>query len=357
MPAAAPVTPTLDNYAAIAARYNALVPPRKGETPTRNALASVGALLAADQAPGEKFILFVTDGQPDYCDDGNELCPPDSVVGELQTLSKAGVKTLVFGISSPLSTVSDVALSGFANAGAGQPVAPLVPDLNAIFDQCAGVPGWAADFATTGKQATRGHTVGDYNPAGGGTAKVFKPDLTNQQALVGAISAALSGVKSCVFDLGNLEGKAIKVDRTQLGKAHVLVMGTQIPLDDANGWSMTTDTQLQLSGAACEAWRKPENTMIDFQFPCELIVDRDNPSARLALTRRAFGSASPASGRGAERPVAEAPEWAQRTRIRGGGPAEGRSPFRGAASAVRFRRGSRSGRSGGRAARASGWRA
>ena len=83
-PQLAPVTPALGNFAAISSRYNALVAPRKGETPTRNALASVGALLAADQAPGEKFILFVTDGQPDYCDDGNELCPPDSVVGREQ---------------------------------------------------------------------------------------------------------------------------------------------------------------------------------------------------------------------------------------------------------------------------------
>jgi hypothetical protein len=271
-PMMAPVAPALDNYQAISTRYNGLTPPRKGETPTRNALAQVGALLAADQAPGEKFILFVTDGQPDYCDDGNELCPPDSVVGELQTLAKAGVQTLVFGISSPLTTISDAVLAGFANAGAGQPVARLVPDINAIFDQCSGVAGWAADFATTGKQATQGHTIGDYDPNGGGTAKVFKPDLTNQQALVGSIRNALSGVKSCVFDLSNLDGKKITVDQTQLTRAHVIVMGAEVPLDDANGWHMTTDTQLELSGTACDLWRKPENMTIDFQFPCELIV-------------------------------------------------------------------------------------
>jgi hypothetical protein len=271
-PMMAPVAPALDNYMPIAMRYNALVAPRKGETPTRNALVQVGTLLANDPAPGEKFILFVTDGQPDYCDDGNELCPPDSVVGELQTLAKGGVKTLVFGISSPLTTISDAVLAGFANAGAGQPVAALVPDINAIFDQCAGVAGWAADFAATGKQATRGHTIGDYDPMGGGMAKVFKPDLTNQKALVDEISAALSGVKSCVFDLSNLDGKKITVDQTQLNRAHVIVMGTEVPLDDMNGWHMTSDTQLELSGTACDLWRQPENTTIDFQFPCELIV-------------------------------------------------------------------------------------
>jgi len=267
-----PVAPALDNATAISARYNGLVAPRKGETPTRNALAQVGALLAADQAPGQKFILFVTDGQPDYCDDGNALCPPDSVVGELQTLSMAGIGTLVFGISSPLSTISDVSLAAFANAGAGQPVGPLVADVNAIYDQCAGVAGWQADFATTGKAAMRPSTIGAYSPTPG-TATVFKPDLTNQTALVNEISNALSGVKSCVFDLGNLSsGKPISVDLTQLDKAHVLIKGVDVPRDDTNGWHMTSASQLELSGTACDTWRKPENDTIDFQFPCEIII-------------------------------------------------------------------------------------
>jgi carboxymethylenebutenolidase len=85
----------------------------------------VAILLRADTAPGEKFILFVTDGEPAYCDDGNALCPPDSVVGQLQTLQTGGIKTLVMGISSPLTTISDAVLQGFANAGARQPVAPI----------------------------------------------------------------------------------------------------------------------------------------------------------------------------------------------------------------------------------------
>lgn len=267
-----PVAPALDNFAAISTQYQALTAPRKGETPTKNALVSVGTLLAADAAPGEKFILFVTDGQPDYCDDGNALCPPDSVVGELQTLSKAGIKTLVFGISSPLTTISDASLAAFANAGAGEPVAPIVQNLGTIYDNCAHVAPWAADLATAGKTAMAGQTVGDYSAAGGGRAQVYKPDVTNQQALVEAISAALSGVKSCVFDLGMLDGKAIKVDLKQLDQAHVVVMGTEIPRDDANGWRMNTGTELELVGSACATWRKPENATIDFQFPCQIII-------------------------------------------------------------------------------------
>jgi hypothetical protein len=275
-PTLMPVLPALDNAAAIATRYNALVAPRKGETPTKSALVQVADLLAKDtMAPGEKFILFVTDGQPDYCDDGNELCPPDSVVGELQTLSKANLHTIVMGISSPLTTISDNVLAAFANAGAGKPVAYLNADVNAIYDQCAGVPGWAADFAPTGKPAMRPSTIGSYVPASAVTsnATVYKPDLTNQMALVNEISNALSGVKSCVFDLSDpTNGKPIMVDTTQLDKAHVLVMGKDIPLDATNGWHMTSDTQLELAGAACDTWRDPANTTIDFQFPCQIII-------------------------------------------------------------------------------------
>jgi hypothetical protein len=268
-----PVLPALDNATAIAMRYNALVAPRKGETPTKAALVQVADLLAKDtMAPGEKFILFVTDGQPDYCDDGNELCPPDSVVGELQTLAKTSLHTIVMGISSPLTTISDNVLTAFANAGAGKPVAYLNADVNAIYDQCSGVPGWMADFAATGKPAMRPNTIGSYAPTGG-NATVYKPDVTNQAALVNEISNALSGVKSCVFDLSDpTNGKPIMVDTTQLDKAHVLIMGTEVPLDPMNGWHMTSDTQLELVGAACDTWRDPKNTMIDFQFPCQIIV-------------------------------------------------------------------------------------
>jgi hypothetical protein len=270
-----PVLPALNNDAAISMRYNALVAPRKGETPTKNALVQVADLLAKDtQAPGEKFILFVTDGQPDYCDDGNELCPPDSVVGELQTLAKGNLHTIVMGISSPLTTISDAVLAAFANAGAGKPVAYLNADVNAIYDQCAGVAGWAADFAPTGKPAMRPSTIGAYvPPTAAGNAQVFKPDLTNQMALINEITNALSGVKSCVFDLSDpTNGKPIMVDTTQLDKAHVLIAGMEIPLDNTNGWQMTSDTQLELTGTACDTWRDPKNTTIDFQFPCQIII-------------------------------------------------------------------------------------
>ncbi len=271
------VPPDFNNYAAIEAQYSMLPPPPKGETPTRKALDEVGALLAADTAPGDKFILFVTDGQPDYCDDSNQLCAPDSGVGGLQTLAAAGIRTLVFGLSAPGSTPQQTAafesvLAAFANAGAGQPVVPPgTTDPFAFYDQCNGVQGWLADFTATGKPAERGQTIGTYSETAG-TATVYRPDVTNQAALVDLFSAALSGVKSCTFDLSNVNGQSIKVDLNKLAEASVAIEGTDIPQDATNGWSMSSQTQLALNGSACDSWRMPDNNDIAFNFPCNTII-------------------------------------------------------------------------------------
>jgi hypothetical protein len=292
-----PVPPSLMNYSAIASVYNGLPPgPNstqsgiKFETPTRQVLQMVGSQLMADTTPGDKYILFVTDGEPDYCGDGNALCPPDGVVWQLQTLKAAGITTLVFGIKATIAQdLPAGVLEAFANAGAGEPtIAPLrtgATRVEDIFDQCFNPGtqpndaqgGWTLDFLSVAANSTcqadrnacRGRTLGMYSAAAGPT-KPYRPDVTNQQALITQLSNALSGVKSCVFDL-----TPVKVDRNQLNKASVLIEGVPVPLDmtSANGWNMTTDIQLQLFGSACDAWRDPNAKNIAFNFPCEIIVD------------------------------------------------------------------------------------
>ena len=100
------VDASLDNYDKIAALYQSLNRPIKGETPTMRVLSQVKDILARDPTDGEKQILFVTDGEPDYCADGNVLCPVDSVIAQLQLLAKAGFKTFVFGLKSAQSDIS-----------------------------------------------------------------------------------------------------------------------------------------------------------------------------------------------------------------------------------------------------------
>jgi hypothetical protein len=285
------VVPQLNNYSAISQLYEPLGQPTNSkETPTVLALQEVAKQLNAVTDPGDKYIVFVTDGEPDYCDDGNAICPPDSVVGLLQNLAagigpggvaQTPIHTLVFGISSPTASVRQDVLQAFANAGAGMPVgmvsanASQAPDPNAIYDQCSGVPGWAVDFATTGKVAARGESIGTYvlDPTLAGTAPVYRPDPTDQAALTDQIRAALAGVKSCTFDLGD-DGVQVDLTREDLGElAHVIVNGAPVVFDAVNGWSMANPTTVTLSGAACDAWRAPTvATSISFDFPCDIFV-------------------------------------------------------------------------------------
>jgi len=289
------VAPNLDNFAAISKLYLPLekpTNPQDKETPTVLALTEAAKQLRQDTSEGDKYILFVTDGEPDYCDDGNRLCPPDSVVGLLQNMAAgvgpggtavAPIHTLVFGITSPDTQILPAVLQGFANAGAGQAVAPLTInagqtyDPNSVYDQCNGVAGWSSDFTATGKPKMRGQTIGTYaaDATLGGSAPVYRPDPSDQAALTEQFRTALAGVKSCTFDLGE-DGVKVDLKRDDLGDvAHVNVNGQAVPFDPANGWSMSTETTVQLQGAACTAWRTPTlETSITFDFPCDIFIPR-----------------------------------------------------------------------------------
>jgi hypothetical protein len=234
-------------------------------------LQTVKDVLKSDTSDGPKYVLLVTDGQPDYCADGNELCPPDAVVRQLQQLSAEGFQTFVLGLRSPLTTISDATLQAFANAGAGQPVFPPAPAAD-IFNQCfyggdMNAVGWKADHAAAGLGMNQ--TLGAY-AAVGGTAQVFKPNATDKALLAADIGKAVSNAKSCVFDLG---GK-IQVDLSLLALAHVYIEGREVALGGDNGWRMNDTTQLELVGEACNAWRMPSSDDIRFEFPCDVIVPK-----------------------------------------------------------------------------------
>jgi hypothetical protein len=284
------VAPADQNYEAVAAKYMSLMRPTKGESPGMLGLSQAYDVLSKDMTPGDKYILFVTDGEQDYCGDGNHLCPTDSVVYWLQKLKALNVTTMVFGL--PLSQSGDqlsygAILQAFANAGAGQPVTAVLDNASqtptSIWDQCnpggdMNAAGWKAEFTAAAKvdDATtasidESKTLGNYVPTGmGGTAKVFKPDPTDQMALAEQFRQVLAGVKSCSFDIGG----DIKVIQTLLDEAHVYIEGVEVPLDPTatNGWHMPTETQIELVGEACTNWRMPEKNKITWDFPCKILV-------------------------------------------------------------------------------------
>jgi hypothetical protein len=281
------VPPALDNYMAISDLFDAQVWPSnqkndKWETPTALALARVGADLMADtSAEGDKYILLSTDGAPDYCDDVIPACAIDDVIGKMQGLKAAGITTIVFGLQSKVNDLPATTLQAFANAGAGEDTLAPTPtgqDITAFWDQCNGnVPNWksgiVAKFPECANAANfndcRGKTIGTYATVKG-PSKPYLPDAANQAQLLQQLSSALAGVKSCTFDLGG----HVMVNTQRLNEAVIKIDGAVIPLDpnNNNGWNMSTPTQLELHGPACDTWRAPAATDIHFGFPCDIIV-------------------------------------------------------------------------------------
>jgi hypothetical protein len=280
-----PILPTvpiaLHNYPNIALLYNSLGQPTfKAETPAQKSLEMVAQSLAQAAAfqadagsgqPGGEYILYVTDSETDFCDDGNPVCPADAVIAELEKLHSQGIQTMILGIDSNVSAISAAVLQSFANAGAGLPALappggaqqpPLLP--GDIYNQCSSVTGWNQLFTAAGLHS--GQALGTYAPSAS-NATVYSPDATNVMDLTNKIATALNTVKSCSFDLQN----KIKVDLPNAGKGHVSVDGTPVPYDPTNGWTMASPTQLDLVGTACDQWRRA-GMNISFDFPCEIII-------------------------------------------------------------------------------------
>lgn len=280
----------LNNYTAISTEYNALGQPAfKAETPAELTLEHVGQelgsiSLAADAGasqPGAKYILFVTDGETDFCDDGTPICPADAVIAELQKLSAKGIQTLILGIPSNESDISGQVLQAFANVGAG--LSTLAPPLNpgqapadplTIYQQCNSVPGWSALYTAAALPTgnNMGVSLATYAAPDASTtnATVYSPTSgTDVTSLTNQISAALQTVKSCSFDL---QGE-IKVNLALASEGSVTIDGTAIPYDATNGWTMSSATELDLVGSACQSWRTT-GMNIDFNFPCDVLVPR-----------------------------------------------------------------------------------
>jgi hypothetical protein len=264
----------LNNHAAISGLYSPLgAITGKAETPVGAGLARAKAILDADTTAGPKYILFVTDGEPDFCDDGSSICAFDSVVAHLQALKAAGITTLIFGIQhSGGTTVPANALQSFANAGASQPVLPALRQLEtieSISDQCQPIQPWRDELAAAGKTFVRGVSLGSYITSGpGGTATVYQPNPADAQALETLIATTVGGLKSCAFDLAN----GLAVDLSKVDQASVRIESQTIPRNDTNGWRMVNPMRLELVGTACALWRQPTTRSIDFQFPCGVVT-------------------------------------------------------------------------------------
>jgi hypothetical protein len=277
-----------NNYQLIADAYNALAAPPvsmdpsvKQETPTPYAIEQAMDVLLADESPGDRYILLVSDGAPDFCNDTTANCAIDGTVAALQAAFTQGVRTLVFAIDSAQIQAPEL-FDYFAQAGAGEQPAwttglDVVAYSGVVESQCkssAVVADWNALRTANGNAPDPTLCTplppagdpncflpaGDYAAAGGTATAILNSDPA---ALAQQILASVESLKSCVIDL-NFE--VINADE---GEIFVGDLVNSIPADQ---WRMNTETQMELLGAACTTWQSPD--VFDFfaGFPCNAIV-------------------------------------------------------------------------------------
>jgi uncharacterized protein YegL len=240
---ASSVSVAQDNFGAIKAAYDSVMPPKyKGETPTARSIDEVSKLLAREPEGTPKYILLVTDGEPDFCDDPNVTCARDAVVASAQKAWAQGIGTFIFSVGG---SVDRAHLQDVANAGSGQGVTDRQM---AVLYQCNG---------GTAKYGTET-----------GTAPFYEPNVNDQSALSAALSSVVAGVRSCVFELS---GK-LQIDLNAADQGVVEIDEKRIAFGAPDGFRMNSRTQLELLGKACAELRKPEPKHVSIDFPCAAVL-------------------------------------------------------------------------------------
>ncbi|HKO53860.1 MAG TPA: vWA domain-containing protein [Polyangiaceae bacterium] len=277
----------LNNYAAIDKMYSGIKYNSEAwETPTHAAIDAAAAdLLAFKATPdGPKFILLVTDGNPDTCWAKNPQCGQDAAIKSAQAAYAQGIATYVLGIGSVLST--DAAAQGcqtgrcgldylqdMANAGTGLPVEPYADtDQQYEYSACIGrtpTKKVAATYAATGG----GGKAPYWTVNGSGTTSDVAP-------LIDEIKKALVQTRSCTFAMtatlptGMTTGVKIT---TNAEKGMFSYNGAPLAFGDANGWTLNADqTGITLAGTACDSWKTAGGTLTG-AFPCEVKFDEVPP--------------------------------------------------------------------------------
>jgi hypothetical protein len=222
----------------------------KGETPTGEAIDTVAALLASYPEPGPKYILLVTDGQPDTCGVPDPQCGQDNAVRAAQGARQLGISTFVIGINM---TEFDAArhLNQIANAGIGLPV-----EQGAVFPNCGAWPALLPGGGTSAAYSTPG-----------GTAQAYLPE--DPTRLQSDVVAVIGSMRSCTYDMTSV------VVNTQLANTGSVQLQDQVLVyDDPNGWRMNNGTQLELLGTACDVIRHTPQPFLYVSFPCDVLLPR-----------------------------------------------------------------------------------
>jgi hypothetical protein len=270
----AKVGPALDNFTEIDAEYSPIMWPidhPKWETPTAHAITMATADLAAymPDPPGPKFILLVTDGNPNTCEKADPQCGQDFAIKATQDAFAQGIGLFAMGIGDIVAQPNNgcptsgrcggLHLQDLANAGIGSPVQPPPGCDDPADPNC--------QFKYAGCNPNN-LLLATYTPAAADVGVPFSVDTRNADAqaeLVSALNGLLANVISCTVEMD-----AIVTGDPALGT--VEVGGAPVGYNDTNGWvlDMNTRYNVTLQGTACETFKG--GAELHIAFPCDPVT-------------------------------------------------------------------------------------
>lgn len=219
------VLPALNNFAAIDATYPVPTTAIIDDTPTGESIDKARDTLLAVTDAGPKVIVLATDGEPDTCQFFDSM--PDEgravAIKAAQDAFQTGVFTFYISVGND---VSDAHATEMANVGQGYP---------------------------------RNDPMQRFYRA------------NNQAELKDAFQTIVNGVRTCAFALNGMVKDGAETDGT------VVLDGAVLPLNDPNGWHLSSPTTIQLDGTACEAVKDDKKHELSASFTCGSIVPVEVP--------------------------------------------------------------------------------
>jgi von Willebrand factor type A domain len=224
-PALTSVAPAIDNFAAIDAAYPVPTSAIIDDTPTGESIDAARDALLGVTEPGPKVIVLATDGEPDTCEffDSNPEQGRAVALQAARDAFQAGVFTFYISVGND---ISEQHATQMANVGQGY---------------------------QENDRMQRFYRAND------------------QGELASAFQTIVNGVRSCSFALNGMVKEGAENQGT------VLLDGRVLPLDDPDGWRLSSPTTIELRGAACAAVKDDQRHELSASFTCGSIVPVEVP--------------------------------------------------------------------------------
>jgi hypothetical protein len=219
------VLPALNNFAAIDETYPVPTSAIIDDTPTGESIDKARDTLLGVSDPGPKVIVLATDGEPDTCQFYDSM--PDEgravAIKAAEDAFQVGVFTFYISVGDD---ISDMHATEMANVGQGYP---------------------------------RNDPMQRFYRA------------NSQAELKDAFQTIVNGVRSCAFALNGMVKDGAEAQGT------VVLDGAVLPLDDPDGWHLSSPTTIQLDGKACDTIKDDKKHELSASFTCGSIVPVEVP--------------------------------------------------------------------------------